>query len=79
MKSPKPPENATLAQMPEFYTNALHVNVSAFDIEVNCFLVDSSQNVKSGLVVRMSPQTAESFSKLLVRELEELKKKPLAN
>lgn len=75
----KPPQtNTTVAQLPEFYANALSINLSQYDIEINCLLIDSVQNVKSGLVVRMSPQTAESFSKLLAKELEDLKKKAIS-
>ncbi len=55
--------------VPEFYTNSVLINVSPFEVELQNMLVDSSQNLKGAISVRMSPQTAWTLSKALAKNL----------
>lgn len=57
--------------VPEFYANSIFINVSPFELELQNLLVDSQQNVKGAVNVRMSPQTAYTLSRALNKQLEE--------
>ena len=57
--------------IPEFYANSIFINVSPFELELQNLLVDSQQNVKGAVNVRMSPQTAYTLSRALNKQLEE--------
>lgn len=57
--------------VPEFYANSIFINVSPFEMELQNLLVDSQQNVKAAVNVRMSPQTAYTLSRALNKQLAE--------
>ncbi len=63
------------APIPEFYANSIAINVSPFEVELQNLLVDSSQNLKGAVNVRMSPQTAWTLSKALEKNLAEYEAK----
>ncbi len=44
--------------IPEFYANTVQVNVNAFEVELGAMLVDSKQQLKGALNLRLSPQSA---------------------
>ena len=57
--------------IPEFYANSINVNVSFFELELQAFLIDSSQNVKGALHLRVSPQTAWMLARSLAKQIGE--------
>lgn len=74
LKFPKQPDG-TENQIPEFYANMVQVYTNAFELELKNLLVDSQQNVKGAINIRMSPQTALTLSNILadqLRQYEEL-------
>lgn len=62
-------EEQPVLQVPEFYANMVMLNVSPFEVELQNLLVDSGQNVKGAVNIRMSPQTAWMLSRSLERQL----------
>jgi len=61
--------DGTASSIPEFYTNSILVNISSFELELQSLLVDSQQNIKGAVNIRMSPQTAWTLSKALAKHL----------
>ncbi len=64
-----PPKPTETGAIPEFYTNTIYINVSPFEMELQNLLMDSQQNVKGGVSVRMSPQTAWTLYKSLEKQI----------
>ncbi|TGL58517.1 DUF3467 domain-containing protein [Leptospira sarikeiensis] len=62
------------ATAPEFYTNAVMIFVSAFEVELQNQLVDSQKNVKGAINIHMSPQTAWTLAKELNRQMDNYEK-----
>ena len=67
----EPPAPPTDQPVPEFYANSIFINISPFELELQNLLVDSQQNVKGAVNIRMSPQTAFTLSRALVKQLDE--------
>lgn len=67
-EKPKSPAEQTL-QIPEFYANTVQVNVNAFEVELSALLVDSKQQLKGALNLRLSPQTAMMLGKILTEQM----------
>lgn len=61
-------------QIPEFYANSVQVNVNAFEVELGASLVDSKQQLKGALNLRLSPQTAAMLSQILTAQMVEYEK-----
>ena len=73
MSSIKGSENTNQSdalQIPEFYTNAILLNSSPFEVEIQNRLVDSAGNLKGAVNLRMSPQTAWTLWKALGKQIE---------
>lgn len=68
-EQPELPENP--APVPEFYANSVAINVSPFEVELQHMLVDSGQNLKGAVNIRLSPQTAWTLSRALAKNLAE--------
>jgi len=62
-------EQSQQIPVPEFYSNTVMINFSPFELELQNLLVDSQQNVKGAINIRMSPQTAWTLSKALEKQL----------
>lgn len=62
-------------QAGEFYTNSIESNFSLFEFEVGAYLMDSAQNVKAGINLRMSPATAWTLAQMLTKQLGEFEKR----
>ncbi len=67
-EKPKTPPEQTV-QIPEFYANTIQVNVNAFEVELGALLVDSKQQLKGALNLRLSPQTAMMLGKILTEQM----------
>ena len=75
-KTPEQPEVPDMqAPVPEFYSNSVGINVSPFEVELQHMLVDSAQNMKGAVNIRMSPQTAWTLSRALAKNLAEYESK----
>lgn len=73
--SPNPDRIATTDfPIPEFYTNAVNVSASLFEVEMQCLLMDSTAQTRGAFHVRLSPQAAKALQKALGRTLEEYEK-----
>jgi len=53
----------------EFYTNAVEVNISPFELEMRALITDSSGKARHGVNIRMSPQTAWALQKVLAKQI----------
>lgn len=60
---------ASQLQIPEFYANAVQVNLNAFEVELGAMLVDSKQQLKGALNLRLSPQTAAMLARILTEQM----------
>lgn len=63
------PELPEGQQIPEFYSNTVAINYSPYEFELQHLLVDSKGQMKGAINVRLSPQTAKSFMKVLAHQL----------
>lgn len=55
--------------IPEFYSNAVTVYYSPYEFEISHLMMDSRNQIKGALNVRMSPQMAKSMLKILERQV----------
>ncbi|MBE7438551.1 MAG: hypothetical protein HS115_08870 [Spirochaetales bacterium] len=53
----------------EYYTNAIEINISPFELELRAMVMDSQGQPRHGINIRMSPQTAWALQKVLAKQI----------